>query len=93
MVVSLRYRDERLLGQAAAWVAARMRSVFGERVYGPHAPVVEKVGGESYLEILLKVENGRSPARAKEALAGILEEVARHEEYKRVFVFCDVDPQ
>ena len=93
VVVSLRYRDERLLGQAAAWVAARMRSVFGERVYGPHAPVVEKVGGESYLEILLKVENGRSPARAKEALAGILEEVARHEEYKRVFVFCDVDPQ
>ena len=93
VVVNLRHRDERLLGAAAAWVAARMRTLFGERVYGPHPPVVDKIGGENYLEILLKIENGRSPARAKELLAEILKEAAGHGEYRRVFIFCDVDPQ
>ena len=93
VVVNLRHRDERLLGAAAAWIAARMRTLFGERVYGPHPPVVDKIGGENYLEILLKIENGRSPARAKELLAEILKEAAGHGEYRRVFIFCDVDPQ
>src|SRR5699024_1494863 len=69
IVVRLRHRDGLLLGQAAEWLAGRMRAVFGDRVFGPHAPVVEKVGGENYLEILLKIESGGSPARAKEALS------------------------
>lgn len=55
--------------------------------------MVDKIGGENYLEILLKIENGRSPARAKELLAEILKEAAGHGEYRRVFIFCDVDPQ
>ena len=93
IVVRLRHRDGLLLGQAAEWLAGRMRAVFGDRVFGPHAPVVEKVGGENYLEILLKIESGGSPARAKEALSELLKEAARHEEYRRVYVFCDVDPQ
>lgn len=93
IVVRLRHRDDKLLERAAEWLAGRMRSVFGERVYGPHAPMIEKVGGESYLEILLKIENGRSAARVKEILAGMLKETYRHPEYKRVFLFCDVDPQ
>lgn len=93
IVVKLRHRDDMLLERAAGWLAGRMRSVFGERVYGPHAPMIEKVGGESYREILLKIENGRSTARVKEMLWGVIKEVYRHPEYKRVFLFCDVDPQ
>lgn len=93
IVVKLRHRDDKLLERASEWLAGRMRTVFGERVYGPHAPMIEKVGGENYLEILLKVENGRSTARVKEILHGMIKEVYRHPEYKRVFLFCDVDPQ
>lgn len=70
VVVNLRHRDERLLGAAAAWVAARMRTLFGERVYGPHPPVVDKIGGENYLEILLKIENGRSPGACQGVAGG-----------------------
>lgn len=93
IVVTMRHRDERLLAQAAGWLGAWMRKVFGERVYGPHAPVVEKAAGESYMEIMLKIENGRSAAKAKRILSDMLEDVAAHPEYKKVFVFCDVDPQ
>lgn len=91
--VILRHRDERVTEQAALWLAARMRQLFAERVFGPHAPVIEKIGGESYLEIVLKIENGRSAGKAKELLAGMIAQLARHEEHKNVFVFCDVDPQ
>ena len=77
----------------AAWLAAQMRRQFAKRVFGPHAPVIEKVNEESCQEILLKIENGLSAATVKTALSGLLAAVADHARYRKVFVFCDVDPQ
>lgn len=93
IVISMRHRDQRLLGQAATWFSDRIREVFASRVYGPHAPVLEKAAGESYMEIMLKIENGYSVAKAKRLLSGLLEDIASHHDYKKVFVFCDADPQ
>lgn len=93
IVVTLRHHDERLLAQAGSWFAARMREVFSDRVYGPHAPVLEKAAGENYLKIMLKIENGRSTAKAKRLLSGLLNDAVSHIDYKKVFIFCDVDPQ
>ena len=93
ITVTLRHRDPVFVEQAASWLAAGMRRMFGDRVYGPHTPVVEKIGDENYFEILLKIENGRSFAAAKETLTALLETFSAHKEYRKVFVYCDVDPQ
>ena len=93
IVVTLRHRDATLVAEAAAWLAAQMRRQFAKRVFGPHAPVIEKVNEESCQEILLKIENGLSAATVKTALSGLLAAVADHARYRKVFVFCDVDPQ
>lgn len=91
--IIMRHRDERLLNETAAWLAARTRELFGNRVFGPHAPLIEKAGGESFMEIMLKIENGTSAAKVKERLAKIISAASRHANYKRVTVFCDIDPQ
>lgn len=93
IVVALRHRDEVLVAEAAAWLAERMRRLFGKRVFGPHAPAVEKVNETSCQEILLKLENGLSVASVKSMLSDLLAEAAEHERYRKVFVYCDVDPQ
>lgn len=93
LVVTLRHRDATLVAEAAAWLAAQMRRQFAKRVFGPHAPVIEKVNEESCQEILLKIENGLSAATVKTALSELLAAVADHARYRKVFVFCDVDPQ
>ena len=42
---------------------------------------------------MLKIENGTSAAKVKEGLAKIISAASRHANYKRVTVFCDIDPQ
>lgn len=91
--IIMHHSDDRLLNEAASWLAARARELFGSRVFGPHAPLIEKAGGESFMEIMLKIENGTSAAKVKEGLAKIISAASRHANYKRVTVFCDIDPQ
>lgn len=91
--IIMRHSDDRLLNEAASWLAARARELFGSRVFGPHAPLIEKAGGESFMEIMLKIENGTSAAKVKEELSKIISAASRHDDYKRVTVFCDIDPQ
>lgn len=93
ITVTMRHGDTALLDETAGRLAARMREAFGERVYGPHAPMVEKMSDESYREILLKIENGVSAAGIKRQLSAMLAGLLSHEHDKRVTVFCDVDPQ
>lgn len=81
------------LEEAAQWLAARMREIFGERVFGPHAPAVEKISNENFLTVMLKVEAGRSFVKAKGLLAGMLRELAGQKEFRAVAVSCNVDPQ
>jgi hypothetical protein len=45
------------------------------------------------VHILLKIENGRSMARARELLRQELDEVSREPQYKHVSVAIDVDIQ
>jgi primosomal protein N' (replication factor Y) len=92
--VVLKHRDAALL-EAAAWrLAARMREEFGARVYGPHAPVIERISDENLLTVLLKLESGSSASKAKKTLSAIIAEfTSREAPYRTVSVSCNVDPQ
>ncbi len=91
--VVMRHRDEMLVEEAGAWLAARMREALGERVFGPHPPVLERAGGECYREILLKIGAGESAASVKKTLSELLGRASREARFRSVFIFCDVDPQ
>lgn len=92
-VFTLRHADVLLLRRGAGWFASVLRDKFGRRVFGPVAPPVDRIRGVYILRIMLKIENGRSLARARELMRSVLGEMAAHEEFKTVMVAVDVDAQ
>ena len=91
--VILKHRNKELLEEGASYLAARMREIYKERVYGPHAPLIEKISDENILTILLKIESGRSVVKAKELLGQIIRNFSERKEFRPLSVSCDVDPQ
>lgn len=93
IVVSMKDRNKESLVKCARALSDRLRTIFGNRVFGPHAPVVEKIGGENILTILLKIENGRSAAKAKLLLSKAIAETLKDPSLRNVFITINVDPQ
>ncbi len=91
--ITLRERDPRLLTRCAARVAEQLRIKFGSRVAGPVAPPVDRVRGEYMLRLQLKIENGRSMARARTLLREALSGIETDRELRQVKVVIDVDAQ
>lgn len=68
-----------------------LRVRFGARVFGPAAPVVDRVRGEHIMEILLKIEVAASFARAKSILRDEIATVRKTTDSRGVVIICDVD--
>lgn len=91
--ITLRHRDPELLHRAAETLAGRLRGRFGRRLLGPTPPPVDRIRDEYLTAMLLKVEPGASPTRARELLGEELRRMAADPETKTVTVVVDVDPQ
>ena len=94
-ILQLTLRDEnrQRLFAAAAALAQTLREKFGRRVAGPVAPAVDRIRGEYILCLQLKIENGRSMARAREILRQVMDAFSAQADYKQVKCSIDVDVQ
>jgi hypothetical protein len=45
------------------------------------------------MQVMLKIENGRSLSRARELVREVLERSKAHQEYKHITISVDVDAQ
>ena len=91
--LTLRDEDLSLLRQCAVRLTDGLRRRFGGRVTGPVTPPIDRIRGQYIIHILLKIENGRSMARARELLRKELDAVGREPLYKRINIAVDVDIQ
>ena len=82
-----------LLISATRALSGRLRARFGSRVFGPAAPVVDRVKGEHIMEILLKIEVAASFARARSILREEIAAVRGDKSLRGVTIICDVDVQ
>lgn len=82
-----------LLISATRALGGRLRARFGSRVFGPAAPVVDRVKGEHIMEILLKIEVAASFARARSILREEIAAVRGDKSLRGVTIICDVDVQ
>ena len=85
--------DVQTLRRCVGEFAERLREKFGRRVAGPVAPPVDRIRGEYLLRLLLKIENGRSMARARELLREVIAQLQSKAEFKQIKIVIDVDPQ
>jgi primosomal protein N' (replication factor Y) len=91
--LTMRCEDLTLLRQGALFLADAMRAKFGRRVAGPVAPPIDKIRGQYIIRIMLKIENGRSMARARELLREALAQFGAEKEFKSINIAIDVDAQ
>jgi len=74
-------------------LSERLREKFGRRVVGPVSPPIDRLRGEYIIHLMIKIENGRSMARARELLGEAMRGISSRSEYKTVKILIDVDAQ
>ena len=89
----MRSGDPQLLRRCSAKLAEVLRGKFGRRVVGPVSPPIDRIRGEYIIHLMVKIENGRSIARARELLRDAVGEIAANAEFKQVNLVIDVDAQ
>lgn len=88
--VYLKSRDFAVVDNAAQWLGAQMRIVFGDRVLGPDAPVVQRVQMQFIRKLMLKMEYGAAVLPVRERLAALRDRLTA--KYPKVTLYYDVDP-
>lgn len=91
--IVLRDEDLQLLRRCAMQLSERLREKFGRRVVGPVSPPIDRLRGEYIIHLMIKIENGRSMARARELLGEAMRGISSRSEYKTVKILIDVDAQ
>jgi primosomal protein N' (replication factor Y) len=90
--IVMKHKNQSLLNEAANYLAKSLRKIFGIRVFGPQAPVINRIQNYYIVNILLKIEKKSSPAKAKWILnqqANFLKEI---DKFKAIMINFDVDP-
>lgn len=90
--VTLKHRESDVLNQAADWLAAQMRGVFGNRVMGPEYPLVSRVRALYLKSITVRFERTENIAAAKGLMMQLADSLVKQEGWGRVAVHFDVDP-
>lgn len=90
--VYLKYRDEKLLDDAAHVLAQLLKAPLGERVLGPDRPPVSRVQSMFIRKIVLKVENSVPVAAMRQLLRQVRQQMSDDVRYRGVTVYFDVDP-
>ncbi len=90
--ITLRHKDVQVVKQAAFEMGRQLHAVFGERILGPIDPPVSRIQNLFIKQIILKIENEASPAKAKEILRHISDQILAEPRFKSVRIGLDVDP-
>ena len=90
--ITLKHKNNGLLTQAANTLARSLRKIFGIRIFGPQAPVINRIQNYYIVNILLKIEKKSSPAKAKWILNSEANNLKAIDRFKMVMIQFDVDP-
>lgn len=71
---------------------AALRPIFAHRLSPMHQPMVERQSGDHIIEMLVKIERGRSSAKAKELIRHHLSPIIRSARKAKVAISAQSDP-
>lgn len=90
--VYLKHRDKATIHRVATGYANRLRAIFGNRVYGPEKPTVERINALYIRKLMLKVETDASMKHVKSLLKKVYDDLYQDPAMKGVTIYYDVDP-
>ncbi len=90
--IHIKHRDFQTALSASENYAHALRSLFGNRVFGPETPQVARIQNMYIRKIMLKFENGASMSKAKEYLHKLFDSQRALPENRGLTLYYDVDP-
>lgn len=90
--INLRHRDSEIVENAANHFAVGLKNLLGNRVTGPHLPVISRIRNQFYRTILVKLEKSVSSSEIKEKIRIGMVGLYAHREFHGVQTLIDVDP-
>ena len=90
--IYMKHRDLAVVADASMRYSARLRELFGNRVFGPEEPHVSRVQSLYIRKIMLKIETEASMRKVKEILRSVYEEFMAEKALRSMVVYYDVDP-
>lgn len=91
--ITLHWRDNNLLAASADSLASSLRQIGHCTVLGPEAPVIDRIKGEFYRSIMIKIERSASSTEIKAQITSSIAQLHSTPQYKYIAIAVDVDPQ
>jgi len=86
-----KHKDYNRVNDAVAWFAKSLRSVFKENVLGPEFPPISRIRNQYHKNILIKIPQGQSLGKTKEAIRKIKASFESVKEFSGVRIIINVD--
>ncbi|MBK3517415.1 replication restart helicase PriA [Carboxylicivirga marina] len=90
--ITVKHKDQRVCNKASHLLAEQLRVIFGSRVLGPQAPVINRIQNLFIKKILIKMEKKASPAKVKHLMREAIFSLQAQQEFRYVNFQIDVDP-
>ncbi len=90
--ITIKHKDQQITNQAAYFLAKQLMAMFGNRVLGPQAPVINRIQNQYIKKILIKLEKKASPVKVKQLMREAINSLQAQTKYRSVTFQIDVDP-
>jgi len=90
--LTVKHKKKDLLETGAEIFGRELRKAFGERVLGPDDPLINRIQLYYIKEIIIKIENGKSVAKAKDFIKQLIDYIKSDDRLKSLVISADVDP-
>ena len=90
--ITLKHNDVNRIMEAANHFAALLRDSLGNRVFGPHQPVISKIRNQFMRNVFIRIERETSASNVKNYVHEAIGKFYLDKENQRVQLHVDVDP-
>lgn len=90
--LQLTHSDARFNKSAAEHLKNLLKDGLGKRILGPEEPPIARIRGKYIRQIFVKLEASISLPKAKKFIRGCIDQMEGHEDFRKVRIQIDVDP-
>ena len=91
--INMRHKDLELIQDASNYFGVLLREGIGNRLTGPHLPMVSRIRNQYYRSFIIKIEREISSAEVKKMIKVAMTRFYTNRQYHGVQIIPDVDPQ
>ncbi|TRX72229.1 primosomal protein N' [Carboxylicivirga sp. M1479] len=90
--ITIKHKEPQVCNKASALLADQLRVIFGSRVLGPQAPVINRIQNLFIKKVLIKLEKKASPNKVKHLMREAIFSLQAQPQFRSVTFQIDVDP-